>query len=233
MVMDLVLQVAWPGDSSALGQSLAAARHWGVLLLAAGAVMAAGVLVATLAGGVLQASLRWARFDDGVRQLLGAAGSPRFEPTRLVAVTVRVLVLIVAGVVAFKLLGVPLAASVGARLGEVVPRIVTSALLLAIGSLIALAAGAIVSRLLDRTGVRPARFQGQVITFALTGFSVLLALDQLGFAAQFVMALGVVAAATAVLGLALAFGLGCRELARDFLVEYLRAQEDGEPRGPK
>ena len=54
-----------------------------------------------------------------------------------------------------------------------------------------------------------------------------------GFAAQFVMALGVVAVATAGLGLALAFGLGCRELARDFLVEYLRALEDSEPRPPR
>ena len=63
--------------------------------------------------------------------------------------------------------------------------------------------------------------------------SILVALDQLGFAAQFVMALGVVAVATAGLGLALAFGLGCRELARDFLVEYLRALEDSEPRPPR
>ena len=54
--------------------------------------------------------------------------------------------------------------------------------------------------------------------------------EQLGFAVQFVMAIGVVMAAAAGLALALAFGLGCRELARDFLVEYLRTLEDDRSR---
>jgi len=98
---------------------------------------------------------------------------------------------------------------------------------------LALTLGAMLRHLLDRAGVRAARFQGQVVTLTLMVFSILLALDQLGFAAQFVMALGVIAAGAAGLGLALAFGLGCRELARDFLVEYLRALEDSEPRPPR
>jgi UDP-N-acetylmuramyl pentapeptide phosphotransferase/UDP-N-acetylglucosamine-1-phosphate transferase len=34
------------------------------------------------------------------------------------------------------------------------------------------------------------------------------------------------------LAIALAFGLGCRELARDFIVEYLRSHEDHAPRRP-
>jgi hypothetical protein len=71
-----------------------------------------------------------------------------------------------------------------------------------------------------------------VVTFVLVGFSALVALEQLGFAAQFVMAIGVVAAGATGLGLALAFGLGCRELARDFLVEYLRSLHEDPPRKP-
>jgi hypothetical protein len=35
-----------------------------------------------------------------------------------------------------------------------------------------------------------------------------------------------------VLGLALAFGLGCRDLARDFVVEYLRSLDRDEPPRP-
>ena len=81
--------------------------------------------------------------------------------------------------------------------------------------------------------MRSARLLGQVTTAILTGFAALLALEQLGFAAQFVMAVGVIAAAAAGLGLALAFGLGCRDLARDFVVEYLRSLDDGSPKRPE
>src|SRR5512134_2421573 len=234
MVMDLVLQLpAWPGDSLQIGQHLASARHWSELLLSAAAVVLAGFLLAGLVGALLRALLRWARFDEAARRLIGADSTSRLEAARLVVAVVQVVVLLFAGIVAFEVMGLRLASSVGARLAEVVPRIITSALLLTIGALVALALGAAVRRLLDRTGVRTARLQGQLITMMLTGFSVLLALDQLGFAAQFVMALGVIAAASAGLALALAFGLGCRELARDFLVEYLRALEDTEPRVPR
>jgi len=58
---------------------------------------------------------------------------------------------------------------------------------------------------------------------------VLGALEQLGLAAQFIMALSVTAMAVAGLAAALAFGLGCRDLARDFVVEYLRSLEDETP----
>jgi hypothetical protein len=234
MVMDVVLQrPSWAGDSTGVGQYLASARQWSGQLLAAAAVALAGFLLAGLVGLLLRALLRLARFDEAARRLLAAEGASRFEATRLVVAVVQVVVLLFAGVVAFEVMGLKLASSVGARLGEVVPRIIASAFLLALGSLLALALGATVRRLLDRAGVRPARLQGQLITLTLTGFSVLLALDQLGFAAQFVMTLGVIAAATAGLALALAFGLGCRDLARDFLVEYLRALDDTEPRVPR
>jgi len=56
-------------------------------------------------------------------------------------------------------------------------------------------------------------------------FMVLLALEQLGLAAQLVMAVGIAVVGAAGLGLALAFGLGCRDLARDLVVEYLRAAD--------
>ena len=74
---------------------------------------------------------------------------------------------------------------------------------------------------------------GQVVTVVLSGCAILMALEQLGFAAQFVMAVGVCAVAALALGAGLAFGLGCRDLARDFVVEYLRSMDrDASPRPP-
>ena len=77
------------------------------------------------------------------------------------------------------------------------------------------------------------RFSGEDVDLLLSNKAeLLLALEQLGFAAQFVMAVGIVAVAALGLALGLAFGLGCRDLARDFVVEYLRSLEPDEPKRP-
>jgi hypothetical protein len=61
----------------------------------------------------------------------------------------------------------------------------------------------------------------------LIGFTVLIALEQLGLAAALIVSIAVTAVAATGLALALAFGMGCRDLARDLIVEYLRASDEG------
>lgn len=234
MTMTWILQASLWEHATATGErTLEFARRAGVIVLVAAALILGAWLAAAIAAAASRALLRLVRFDEGVQRLLGEPGTIRLQPSRAVTAAVRGAVWLLVALFGSELLGLTLASSVGARLEEVVPRIITSALLLGMGAVLALTLGAMVRHLLDRAGVRAARFQGQVVTLTLMVFSILLALDQLGFAAQFVMALGVIAAGAAGLGLALAFGLGCRELARDFLVEYLRALEDSEPRPPR
>ncbi len=202
-------------------------------LLIALVVMIAGWAVATLLSRLVGTVLRALKFDQGVRGLIGERATVRHEPAAVVAWAVYWSLIAAAAVLALEVIGFDLAGPVGSRLAEVTPRIVTSAVLFAFGSLIAMVLGGVTRRFLDSAGVRAARLQGQVVTAVLTGFAALLALEQLGFAAQFVMAIGIVAAGAAGLGLALAFGLGCRDLARDFVVEYLRSLDDGGPKRPE
>jgi small-conductance mechanosensitive channel len=139
---------------------------------------------------------------------------------------------VVTGVVlAFDTLGFELSLAVGERLRDVLPRVLASALLLVAGVLAAMALGALTRRFFDSAGLRGGRLRGQLVTATFTLFAALLALEQLGFAAQFVMAVGVVAVAALGLAAGLAFGLGCRDLARDFVVEYLRSIDEERPAG--
>jgi hypothetical protein len=92
--------------------------------------------------------------------------------------------------------------------------------------------GGLTRRLFAQAGARGALWRGQAVTALLTGFTVLVALEQLGFAAQAILLFGVTLLAAVGLALALAVGLGCRDLARDFVVEYLRSLEDGGERRP-
>jgi hypothetical protein len=201
-------------------------------LLIAVVVMFVGWGIATLVSRLVRRLLRAVKFDEGIRSLIGERAAARHEPAGVAAWALYWLVIAFTALLALEMLGFNLAASVGDRLNEVVPRIVTSAVLFAVGSLIAMLLGSVTRRFLETAGIRAARLQGQVVAVVLTGFAALLALEQLGFAAQFVMALGIVAVAAAGLGLALAFGLGCRELARDFVVEYLRSLDEELPKRP-
>ena len=233
MLLHLMQTMPWSHSAVLLHDLMTESQSWALRLLAAGVVALVGWGVALVLEGLTRALLRSLRFDGAGGRVLGGLGPVGLEPSRLVSKMMKWLVLFVTTVFVLDLLGISIAASVGQRLGEVVPRIITSAVLLAMGALIALVLGTMMRRVLETAGVRAAGLLGQFLTITLTAFSALLALDQLGFAAQFVMALGVVAAATAGLGLALAFGLGCRELARDFLVEYLRALDEQGPRRPE
>ncbi len=195
-------------------------------------VLLAGWALAAAASRVLLSLLRLLRFDEGVSRVVGPHAAGRHEPASIAAWLVYWLVISGAAMLALEVLGFSLATSVAQRLGEVVPRIVTSAVLFSVGALIAMLAGGITRRFLESAGIRAARPQGQVVSAVLTGFAALLALEQLGFAAQFVMTIGLAIITMAGLGLALAFGLGCRDLARDFLVEYLRSLDDDRPKKP-
>lgn len=203
-----------------------------LMQLLPGAATAPG-LTERLAERLLRAALRALRFNDGLRWLVGARAVARHEPAVVAARTAYWIVLGCAVLLALEALGFSLAISVGTRIGDVLQRIVTASILLAAGTVVALLIGGATRRVLESADVRSARLLGQVTTVILTGFAALLALEQLGFAAQFVMAIGIIAAAAAGLGLALAFGLGCRDLARDFVVEYLRSLDDEEPRRPQ
>jgi len=213
-----------------LGQN---AGQGALYVAVAAVVMLVGWAVAALLAALVRGILRALRFDAAAHRVFGLRSGTAHEPAALAGWAVYWLVLAGAASLALETLGFKLGASVAARLVDVIPRIVACAVIFAVGALVSLLLGAIMRRFLTSAGVRTARLQGQIVSAILIGFSALLALEQLGFAAQFVMALGVVAVAAAGLALALAFGLGCRDLARDFLVEYLRSLDDEGAKRPQ
>lgn len=222
-----------PGLPERLGDLCRSLGEGAATILIAAAVLLLGWALAVLVERVLRGALRVLRFNDLLRWIVGARAAARHEPAVIAARTVHWIVLGCAVLLALEALGFSLVFSVGARLGDVLQRIATSAILLAAGSAVALLVGGVTRHVLESADVRSARLLGQVTTALLVGFAALLALEQLGFAAQFVMAIGVIVVAAAGLGLALAFGLGCRDLARDFVVEYLRSLDDGGPKRPE
>jgi len=189
-------------------------------------VVLVGWILARLLEALTLHLLRALRFNQGVQRLVGPGGEAiRHEPAAFASWAVRWTVVVVTVLLALDVLGLDVTTGVGDRIVDTLPRVVTATLMLAAGLVLAWILGGATHRVLEGAGIRGSRVRGQVVTAVFSGFAVLLALEQLGFAAQFVMALGITAVGAVGLAAGLAFGLGCRDLARDFVVEYLRSLE--------
>jgi len=223
-----------PGFGDQLIDTVNAVARGLILLVIAAAIAFLGWAVASLLARAARALLPRLGVDAPVSRMGKERPVPEeLLPSRLAGYGIFWCVLLAATLLAFRVVGIDLVPSIASRLEDVIPRVLTSALVLVLGIPFALAAGRVVNALLLPTGVRPGRFRSQAVVAVLVGFTVLLALEQLGLAAQLVLAVGVTAVAAAGLALALAFGLGCRELARDMIVEYLRgtgSDREGERR---
>ena len=197
------------------------------------AVALVGWAIAGIARRVSLWLLRAARFNEGMRGLVGEAGPlPRHEPAAVAAWGIYWALLVAFVLFAIDTLGFDLVSSVSLRLRDVIPRVVAATVLMAAGMIAATLLGAVTRRAFEGAGVRGASLRGQIVAALVTGFAALAALEQLGFATQFVMGIGLTVVAAVGLALGLAFGLGCRDLAREFVVEYLRSAESEGPKRP-
>lgn len=217
-----------PELAAQLQETLLSVARGAVLFVTAVLIAAIGWFLALLLGRIAQIAISATGIDRSVPRLAtGRPARPEFLPSRIVGYVVIWMGFLSACIVALRVVGLDLAPSIATRLEDVVPRVVTSALVLVLGIPLALAASRVLAALLAPAGVRPSRFRSQAVVALLIGFTVLIALEQLGLAAALIISIGVTVVAAAGLAFALAFGMGCRELARDLIVEYLRASDEG------
>ncbi len=217
-----------PDFGAQLQTTLTSVSEGLILFLISVGVFLLGWILATLFSRLVQTLFSLIGVDSSYARLRQqGALAPELSPSRFAGYLMFWAIILAAIMVSLRVVGMDLVPSISARLQDVVPRVLTSALVLLLGVPIAMAAGRIISTLLAQTGVRLGRLRSQMLVSVLVAFTVLLALEQLGLAAQLVMAIGIASVGAVGLALALAFGLGCRDLARDLVVEYLRAA-DGE-----
>lgn len=203
----------------------------GIQALIALFVLGIGWLVGRILSTLLRWLLRRAEFDRSWIRLAHGGHEPAGPtPSDSAGTLAHWAVLFLAAVVAGDALGFDLSGSLGASLRDVLPRILLATMELVIGIGLAMLLGGLTRRVFAGAGARGARWRGQAVTALLSGFTVLVALEQLGLAAQAILLFGVTILAAVGLALALAVGIGCRDLARDFVVEYLRSLDETPPR---
>ena len=131
------------------------------LILIAGAIALLGWLLAMLLSRAAQSLLSMTGLDGPAKRLAADSGiRPELLPSRLVGFSIFWLTILGTAIVALRVLGLDLVPSIVVRLQDVVPRILTSGLVLLLGIPLALTASRLLTALLLQSGVRPSRIRG-------------------------------------------------------------------------
>lgn len=193
-----------------LGHSLP--RIAGAILL-----LVVGILVARLIGRIVRRALEVLGADDlgdrlGINNVLARAGLPR-SPARLLGVAARIALTVVVIVAAVSLLGL---AALSQSLNEAIlflPRLFAAALLLIAGIVLGEFARERVDAITDRLAL--AAPLGPIAQILVVAVFLVTALSQLHVPTGLLTILVGILLAAASLTVALAFGLGGREIARE------------------
>ncbi|MEG4985135.1 mechanosensitive ion channel [Microcoleus sp. BR0-C5] len=152
---------------------------------------------------------------------------PARTPSELVGIVVQVGILLFAVVAATDVLQIPALTAIVSGIVLVAGRVLAGLVVFAIGLYLANLAFSLIAS----SGTRQARLLGQAARIAIIAFVSALALQQMGIGSDIVnLAFGLLLGAIAV-GIALAFGLGGREIAADQIRELLASfKQDKTPR---
>jgi hypothetical protein len=165
--------------------------------------------------------------SDPDATILQAPEVPTRTPSEFVGIVVQVGILLFAVVAATDVLGIPALTAIVSGIVLVAGRVLSGLVVFAIGLYLANLAFSLIAS----SGTRQARLLGQAARIAIIAFVAALALQQMGIGSDIVnLAFGLLLGAIAV-GIALAFGLGGREIAADQIREWLASfKQDKTPR---
>ncbi|MFN2385849.1 MAG: mechanosensitive ion channel [Thermoanaerobaculia bacterium] len=192
-------------------------------LLAAILILVVGYLVAKLVEKATDAILEKVRFDQaldrgGVRAALQRTGT-RLDPSSLVARLVFWTIMLVAILMAVNALGLTAVAAMFERLVAYIPNVIVAVLIIVAGMLI----GEFVKDLIAASmgGVGGAMAMARAAKIAVVALAIFMALDQLQIAQSIVVTAFTLLLGAVALAAGLAFGLGNRELAGEYMRRWV------------
>ncbi len=199
-------------------------------LLAALLILIVGLVIGWLIKVVVRRALVVAKFDrfcdsSGVSQVLGRADI-RATPSSLVATILFWLVFVSFLMAGLSALDVGVINRLISEFFLYLPRILAALAIMLVGFLLAnfLSRAALLAAV--NAGVPSPRAISIVVRFLITILSFAMALEQLEIAKTIVIAAFVISFGAVMLGLALAFGLGGREVARRVLERQLKGPDE-------
>lgn len=224
--MDVVQQLVIAPLQAALNQLLAfAPAIVGALL-----ILLIGGMIAKVLEQLIVKALKLITLDKLADQIqlstLLSRGGIRRKPSELVGAIIYWIVMLAFVMTALNALNLTVAAELFQQLIGFLPNVVAAVFILIVGVFAAAFLSATVRTAASNTGVVQASLLGQAVQTVIVIFSVVAALQQLRI--QFVGEVFLIILAGITLAAALAFGLGCKDLAGRWLsdlVEQLKTRK--------
>ena len=192
-------------------------------------VLIAGWLIGKAVRFAIARGLRKVNFHvvterAGIDGFLRDGGIP-MDATDILAMLIYWIVILTALLIGFNLLGLTYITELISRVLIFVPKVLVALLILAFGAYFARFVGGAVMAYFRNVHLQDAELMGNLARYAILTFVVLIALDQVGIGGDIVRQTFLIVLAGLVFALALAFGLGGREWAAEFLDRWWPRQK--------
>ncbi|HVZ49371.1 MAG TPA: hypothetical protein VG916_11345 [Gemmatimonadaceae bacterium] len=183
-----------------------------------------GWLVARLARRLSVRLFRWMRIDalaerTGVEGFL-MQGGVEFTAVTLLGGFIYWVILFLTFVALLNMLAVPAGTALLQRILLFVPNVVVAVIVLIFGSVVSRFVGSVTYTYLNNVGSRGAAVIAAIARYAMLGFVVAMAVEQLALKSEILVSGFQIAFGALCLALALAFGLGGREWAAKILDRF-------------
>ena len=152
-----------------------------------------------------------------------AKGGISYSLSELIGVICYWLAVLITFVVAVNAIGLTVAADLLNRVVLYVPNIIAAVFILILGMFVATLLSNIVKTAANNAGVSQAKLLGKIVEVVVIIFALVITLEQLGIATKIIELAITVVLASLGLGAALAFGLGCRDLAAKYISELIES----------
>lgn len=194
-------------------------------LIGAIIIFVAGLIIAKLVKVAVVRLLRLVRFDSaadktGIKGFL-EKGNIVKTASEIIGALVYWFMMLLVLIASLDALGLPIVSDIMNDIFLYIPNVVAAIIVLILGILFANLIGAVVRTAASNAGFSTAEGLGKIALYAIVFFSVSVALIQLGIGQEIVAAAFIIAFGATALALALAFGLGGKEVAADYLKRWL------------
>ena len=184
-------------------------------------ILVVGWLLAKMAKMVVVRVLKAIQLDalsdkGGVTNIL-AHGEIKMTLSELIGAIIYWLLVLVVIATALNALNLSVAAELVSTLVNYVPNILAAVFILVLGSLLANFVSTIVRTSAGNAGIKRAKLLGHVTQTVVIIFSIIMAIEQLKIATTLIVLAVNVLLISVGLGIAIAFGLGCKDIAGKYV----------------
>lgn len=199
-------------------------------LLGAVIIFVAGWIGARLVKLAVLKFLKLVRFDSATEkariQEFLQKGEIGKSPSEIIGVLVYWFIMILVIIASLDALGLPIVSDLLNQIFLYIPNVVAAIIVIILGILVGNLLAAVVRTAASNAGMSVADGLGKLAFFGILFFAGSIALNQLGVGEEIVAAAFIIAFGAAALTLTLAFGLGGRDVAAQYLREWLKKIDD-------